>query len=130
MVMTIGDKTYDFTNKEDCEAFEVDRREVRDTYTAAIVYWTMFGTGVLLLALGLGLALITAAHPVCCPFAVLLCIGAAGIEYAAWLFQETNNYWCTWYRWDCYAMVYSIIAALFSIMMAFDDQLASIFGIV
>lgn len=130
MVMTIGDKTYDFANKEDCEAFEVDRREARDMYTVAIVYWTMFGTGVLLLALGLGLALITAAHPVCCPFAVLLCIGAAGIEYAAYLFQETNNHWNTWYRWDCYAMVYSIIAALFSIMMAFGDQLASIFGIV
>ena len=109
--------------------FEVDRREFRDMYTVAIVYWTMFGTGVLLLALGLGLALITAAHPVCCLFAVLLCIGAAGIEYAAWLFQETNNHWNTWYRWDCYAMVYSIIAALFSITMGFAPQITSMFGL-
>lgn len=129
MTMTIDGKTYDLSNKEDCEAFEVDRAKARDTYTAAIVYWTMFGTGVLLLALGLGLALITAVYPVCCPFAVLLCIGAAGIEYAAYLFQEINNHWNTWYRWDCYAMVYSIIAALFSIMMAFAPQITSMFGI-
>lgn len=118
MTMTIGDKTYDFANKDDCEAFEADRREARDMYTAAIVYWTMFGAGVLLLALGLGLGLVTAVYPVCCPFAVLLCIGAAGIEYAAYLFQETNNYWHTWHQWDATMMLCSIVAALFSVAVA------------